>query len=404
MNRIVVVGAGPVGAVLALALARAEFQVTLIEAETTTNTAPRAATLHPSTLEMLASLGMIDEVVRRGLVARYFDFWDRVTLSRVARFDHHVLAGDTRYPFVVQLEQHKLVDIALTELRCFDNAQILFSTTANRIEQHSDGVRIEAVHQGETVQVDCDLVVGADGGRSFVRKSQDIEFEGFTWPERFIVWTTSFEFESERPYSYRNYLADPEEWTNLFKVAGDDGKGRWRAVFPVPHDRSDQEAVSDVAARRSLACITGNDAAFDLLEHRNLYRVHQRVARTLRAGRALLVGDAAHVNNPIGGLGLNSGIHDVTDLVSTLRELREGGPDELLDRYSDRRRELNIAYVQRQTTENKKRLETQDPAIRVKRLQELSQAAESMELARAFLLNTSLLASVRDRFETASSG
>ena len=393
-SSVAVVGAGPVGSVLALGLARAGFRVTLLEAEAQPASAPRAATLHPSTLDMLGRLGLVDEVLRRGLLARYFDHWDRPSGTLIARFDHALLARDTAHPYVVQLEQHKLVDIAVSRLNAEGQADVRFSTSVVGVTQRAEGVRVDAEHEGERLSVEVDLVVGTDGGRSFVRKSQGIAFEGFTWPERFIVWTTAFDFAAERDYSFRNYLADPEEWTNLFKVSGEDGRGRWRAVFPVPPQRGDEQAVSDEAARAALGRLTDDPAAFERLEHRNLYRVHQRVAASLRAGRVLLAGDAAHVNNPIGGLGLNSGIHDATELVTFLERYRETGDETALDEYSDRRRALNVAFVQRQTVDNKRRLEERDATARAQRQRELREMADDPVRAREFLLRTSLLGSV----------
>jgi len=177
-------------------------------------------------------------------------------------------------------------------------------------------------------------------------------------------------------------------------VSGEDGRGRWRAVFPVPPQRGDEQAVSDEAARAALGRLTDDSAAFERLEHRNLYRVHQRVAASLRAGRVLLAGDAAHVNNPIGGLGLNSGIHDATELVTFLERYRETGDETALDEYSDRRRALNLAFVQQQTVDNKRRLEERDATARAQRQRELREMADDPVRAREFLLRTSLLGSV----------
>lgn len=394
-NSVVIVGSGPVGAVLALGLARHGFGVVLLEAQSTVPDAPRAATMHPSTLEMLGELGLMQQVVEEGLVARYFDFWDRPTRSLIARFDHDILRGVTPFPFVVQLEQHKLVNMALRELATIDNAQVHFDTAVTAVRQDADGATAIADHDGELVEFHGDYVVGADGGRSVVRKSLGIEFVGYTWPERFLVLTTGVDFQADLDCSFRNYLADPVEWTNLFKVAGDDGKGRWRAVFSVPATTSDEDALGDEAVRGRLHRLTANDGAMALLEHRNIYKVHQRVAGSVREGRVLLMGDAAHVNNPIGGLGLNSGIHDATDLIATLTAMGSHYDDDALGQYGTRRRELNVEFVQQQTIANKKRLEETDPEVRKLRQDELAATVADPERARRFLLRSSLLDSVR---------
>src|SRR4249920_2114162 len=337
-RNILVVGAGPVGSVAALAAARLGHSVTLLEAQERIDDAPRASTTQPPTLEILAELGLIDEYIRVGLVARTFEFWDRPTLERIAEFDSERLRGETDFPFVVQTEQHKLANMALARLRDMANAEVFLGMSVTGLEQDEQQVTVIA---GDRSFV-ADYVIGADGGRSTVRKLLGIEFEGFTWPERFLVVTTKFDFAAALGCCYRNYMADPEEWTNLFKVAGDDLKGRWRAVFNTRQDESDEEALSDTAVRARLGRIYVPEAERDYL-HLNLYNVHQRVAERFRRDRVFLCGDAAHVNNPIGGLGLNSGIHEAWHLAKLLTS---GGD---LDEYERVRRPLNIEYVQEQT-------------------------------------------------------
>jgi 3-(3-hydroxy-phenyl)propionate hydroxylase len=388
-RNVIVVGAGPVGTVAALACARHGLSVLLLEKENRIDDSPRASTTQPPTLEILAELGLIDEYLRVGLIARTFQFWDRPTLQLVAEFDFARLKGETAYPFVVQTEQHKLANMAIDALRGMPNAEVHM------------GARVTGVSQnGETVTVDtpsssfhADYVVGADGGRSAVRKALDIEFEGYTWPERFLVITTKFDFQAALGCCFRNYMADPREWTNLFKVAGDDLKGRWRAVFNTREEEKDEEALSDAAVRARLSRIYVPERERDYL-HLNLYAVHQRVAKSFRKGRVFLCGDAAHVNNPIGGLGLNSGIHEAWHLADLLRRAQRGEPDEL-DAYERERRPLNIQYVQEQTIANKKRLEEREPAQRAKRFAELRATAEDPQRHKAFLMRASLLESSR---------
>jgi 3-(3-hydroxy-phenyl)propionate hydroxylase len=236
----------------------------------------------------------------------------------------------------------------------------------------------------------ADYLIAADGGRSTVRKALDIEFEGYTWPERFLVITTKFDFQAALGCCFRNYMADPQEWTNLFKVAGDDLKGRWRAVFNTRENETDEQALSDASVRARLSRIYVPERSRDYL-HLNLYAVHQRVAKSFRKGRVFLCGDAAHVNNPIGGLGLNSGIHEAWDLAGLLDAVLRGDSPEVLDAYEERRRPLNIKYVQEQTIANKKRLEERDPVQRAKRFAELRASAEDPKRHKAFLMRASLL-------------
>jgi 3-(3-hydroxy-phenyl)propionate hydroxylase len=336
----------------------------------------------------------MDEVTSRGLVCRYFDHWDRPSRTLIARFDHEVLRDDTAHPFVVQIEQHKIVGMVLDRLASYENVDVRLGTQITGFEQDATGVTVTTSRDGVEERLAADYLVGTDGGRSTVRKLAGIEFEGYTWPERFLVLTTGFDFQAEWDCSFRSYFADPDEWVNLFKVAGDDGLGRWRAVFPTTPDEPDEEALSDAAVTRRLSKLAlGANPAAQLL-HRKLYRVHQRVAVTFRSGRVFLAGDAAHVNNPIGGLGMNCGIHDAVELASVLAEADPSADEGRLDRYNARRRPLNIEFIQQQTIANKKRLEEKDPAQRQARAADLAATAADPERHRQFLLRSSLLASV----------
>jgi 2-polyprenyl-6-methoxyphenol hydroxylase-like FAD-dependent oxidoreductase len=346
-TRIVIAGGGPVGVVSALACAQHGYAVTLLEAEAKVDDSPRAATTHPSTLEMIARVGLIDQFIQEGLVARYFQFWDKPARAKIVEFDHDVLRDETPYPFVVQTEQHKLARMGIERLKSFPDVEVRFGTRVITVSQDADGATVSAEGPDGRETFRGDYVIGADGGRSTIRKALDIDFDGFTWPERFLVLTTLDNFQELLPgCCYRNYLADPDEWTNLFKVAGDDGKGRWRAVFPTRIEESDEQALGDELTYSRLQQVFPLGRRYNVI-HRNLYKVHQRVAATFRKGRVFLAGDSAHVNNSVGGLGLNGGIHDAMELVDTLHQViaKQTG-EALFDRYTRRRLTLNIEFVQ----------------------------------------------------------
>jgi 3-(3-hydroxy-phenyl)propionate hydroxylase len=392
---VAVIGAGPVGVICALALARRGHSVLLVEAEPSVNRSPRAATTHPATLEMLAELDLVTDVTASGVVARYFQFWDRPSGRKIAQFDHEILSNDTPYPFVVQCEQHKIANLGLARLQTMSNASVAMQTRASGFTD--DGARVTLAltsPNGTERRVTASYLVGCDGGRSFVRKGLGVEFEGFTHPERFVVLTTPFDFEAEKGFCYRNYFSDPDEWANLFKVAGDDLRGLWRVVFPTGINETDEQALSDAAVQHRLQKFFPLGRPYEVA-HRNIYNVHQRVAASFRRGRVMLAGDAAHVNNPIGGLGMNFGIHDAVSLAASIDAVLKGETEAGLDAYDRVRRPLNVEFVQSQTIQNKKRLEEKDPAIREKNFADLAATAADPIRHRAFLMRTSLLESVR---------
>ena len=393
-GHVVISGGGPTGVVAALACAQRGFRVTLIEAASEIDDNPRAATTHPSTLEYIDRLGFVDEFIEKGLVCRYFQFWDRDTQTRVAQFDHEILRDETKFPFAVQTEQHKLVQMLLPKIRAFPGCSAELGTEVVDAVQDERKVTVTVRRDGELSKIDCDWLVAADGGRSTIRKQLDIPFEGFTFPERFTVLTTVHDFERSLGCCYRNYLAGSEEWAMIFKVAGDDMKGRWRAVMPTRESESDEQALADASV---IGRMQGLDRSctLDDVVHRKIYNVHQRIAARFRVGRIYLAGDASHLNNPIGGLGLNCGIHDAMELVDTLEAARAGAGEERLDRYQRRRRTLNAEFIQEQTINNKKRLEEKDPAARQRRLDELRATEADPVKQKAFLMRSSLIASVR---------
>lgn len=393
-GHVVIAGGGPTGAVAALACAQRGFRVTLLEAARQIDDNPRAATTHPSTLEYIDRLGFAEEFIEKGLVCRYFQFWDRDTQTRVAQFDHEILRDETKFPFAVQTEQHKLVQMLLPRIAAFPGCSVALGTEVVDAVQDADGVSVTVRRDGEQAAIRCDWLVAADGGRSTIRKLLDIPFEGFTFPERFTVLTTLHDFERSLGCCYRNYLAGSEEWAMIFKVAGDDMKGRWRAVMPTRESESDEQALADASV---VGRIQGLDRSctLDDVVHRKIYNVHQRIAAKFRVGRIYLAGDASHLNNPIGGLGLNCGIHDAMELVDTLEAARAGADEDRLDRYQRRRRTLNAEFIQEQTINNKKRLEEKDPAARQRRLDELRATEADPARQKAFLMRSSLIASVR---------
>jgi 3-(3-hydroxy-phenyl)propionate hydroxylase len=239
-------------------------------------------------------------------------------------------------------------------------------------------------------------VIGCDGGRSTVRKLAGIEFEGFTYPERFIKIATSFDFGTVNAnLVLRNYFSDPDEWCNLFKVRGKRPPGLWRAIFPVSSEESDEVALSPERIEGRLQKFFPKPGRYDV-EYVNVYPVSQRVAATFRKGRVLLAGDSAHVNNPIGGMGMNGGIHDGINLAEKLARVVKGEADEaLLDLYSRQRRHAAVEYVQQQTIANKKLMEERDPAARARKFDALRRTAEDSAASKAYMRRAALLDSLQ---------
>jgi 3-(3-hydroxy-phenyl)propionate hydroxylase len=390
---VLIAGGGPVGLLCAWLLGRRGLHVRLFDNNIEPQADPRAATTHPATLELLAEDGLAEHMARVGLVAPIFQFWDRPSGERVAEFDHALLKNDTRYPYVVQCEQFKTAKLILDRLRKLSNVEVLFGHDVTEITQSEHSVTVEVRGPRGAKNHVGSYLIGADGGRSIVRKQSGIAFAGFTWPERFVVLTTPYDFEAERGYCYRSYFANPGAWCNCFKVSGDGPPGLWRTVFPAGPEESEVDIMSDAGVQARIQSFFPSTRPYEIM-HRNLYVTHQRVAETFRKGRILLAGDSAHINNPIGGMGLNGGIQDAANLSDKLVQVvLEGSPDTILDLYSRQRRAVAVEFVQEQSIANKKRLEAREPKVRARNLGELREISADPVRARQFLLRSSMLAS-----------
>lgn len=387
-QHVIIAGAGPTGLFCALALAQRGIRVSVFEALPDRALDLRASTIHPPTMEMLDSLGIMPQLLAQGLQSPYWQFRDRRT-GPVAIFDLTLLADEVRYPFRLQCEQFKVTAELLGALRRHPHASIKFNARAMRVEQDDKGVTLVLNHQGAEMRVAGDYLIAADGASSAIRRDLDVEFAGFTYPERFLLVSTPYEFKQVMPdLSLSNYFSDPEEWLVMLRV-----QDFWRVLFPTRVGESDEEVLEDAGLQRRLASISGLGTPLPIA-HKTLYSVNQRVAATYRVNRVLLVGDAAHINNPLGGMGMNGGIHDAMNLVEKLTRVLAGESDGLLDLYSRQRRAVAMDYVQQWTHRNREVLRETDPAVRKANLDELAKTASDPALARPYLRKTSMLASL----------
>lgn len=396
-SNVIVVGAGPVGTIAAYALRRRGVPVVLVEALLAPEIDCRAASCHPPTIAMLAELDLLEAGLEQGLVSPVFHYMDRPTGQRIARFDLREMQTPPEHPYVLQWEQYKISATILERLEADPGCQVMMGARLTDIIQDADKVRAVLETAEGVVEIEGDYLVGCDGGRSTVRRLAEIEFEGFTWPERFLKVDTHFDFMSLRPdLSNRNYFSDPDEWMNLFKARGPDGGGLWRAVSPTLPEQTDEELLSPDAIEARLQKFCPKDGPYEIATVA-LYRVHQRVAATFNKGRVLLAGDAAHVNNPVGGMGMNGGIHDAVNLAAKLDDILNGGAEAqpLLDRYSRQRRKAQTDFVQAQSIQNKKTLGEKDPQARAQGLEAIRQAGLDPDLHDAFIGRACLIDSVK---------
>lgn len=392
-QRALVVGAGPVGSVLALALCRRGVPVVLIDALREPEIECRAASCHPPTVAIFEELGLLEAGLEQGLISPVFNYLDRPSGELIARFDLRAMREPPAHPYVLQWEQYKIIKTVSALLKDEPLAELRLGWKVTALEQDADSAAVDV----ESIEGDRDrlrgaFVVGSDGGRSTIRRLAGVEFEGFTWPERFLKIDTLFDFQQLRPeLSNRNYFADPQQWLNLFKARGPDGEGMWRAVSPTLPHQTDEELLSAEAVEQRLQLFCPKPGRYEIATVA-LYNVHQRVASTFNVGRVLLAGDAAHVNNPVGGMGMNGGIHDAINLADKMKAIFAGadhGP--LLDLYTRQMRRAQIDYIQAQSIQNKQTLGETDPEARARKLDEIRRIGQDPERHDAFIRRACLI-------------
>lgn len=377
---VVIAGAGPVGMTAAADLIRQGIPVLVLEKLSTLSTESRASTFHPPTLDMLDDLGFAQTLISQGLKASTVQYSSSAD-GELGTFDFGDIADITRHPYRLQAEQFKLTRIILDAVQHNPLFRIAFDSEVLAVTQDEDSVTLRVSQSGQENTLRCQWLIGADGANSIVRRDQQIGFEGFTWPERFLVMTTPVDFTALRPgISSVSYVADPDRWYFLLRIIG-----AWRVMMPVAAELSDEQALSPAYVEESIRRVVPADID-PCIQHTTLYRVHQRVASQFRKGRSFLVGDAAHINNPLGGMGMNGGIHDALNLTSKLGAVINGeAAPSALDLYELQRRAVTMEAIQNDTIRNKRNLEAKDEADRTRFRDEIRAAAAEPAKGRELL-------------------
>ena len=399
MPPVLIAGAGPVGAVSALYLAMRGIPVILFEKEQSLPVDLRASTFHPPTLDLLDQLDVTRRIIPQGLIVREFQYRERHTGTR-AKFDLAHLSGETQHPYRLQCEQYKLTTTIVEMLTHYSHASVHYG--AGVMGYREKGDHIEAlVFDGENeTRVAGSFLIACDGANSRIRQASGTLFGGPTYPERFLVVSTRFPFEQHmEDLSWVNYVSDPDEWCVMLKTVD-----LWRVQFPTSGEEPPEALLDDDFLEDRLQRLLPKKDRYDI-GHKTLYKVHQRVAETYRVGeRVLLAGDAAHVNNPLGGMGMNGGLHDAFNLCEKLVDIVFDGADldERLDLYDAQRRQICVAFIQAKTKENKIMLETEDETLQESRRRRFLKLASDPALQKAYLMESSMIDCLRDSYKIAA--
>ena len=388
--QVIIAGAGPVGSGAAYRLAQRGISVLLLESKDTCAEDLRASTFHPPTIDMMDALGVLPELEAQGLRAPVYQYRNRRS-GEVLPFDLGEIGDVSAHPYRLQCEQFKLARLLTGKLKNHSHGQVKFSRRVVHFEQSPTGVNVNVETPYEIERYECDYLIATDGANSIIRKWLGVEFEGFTYPERFLTLSTEWPLEQHfKDLAYVNYVADPDEWCVLLRVPT-----LWRVLVPSLDTDTDEELLSDEKKNTVFQGLTGDGKAVKT-EHRTLYRVHQRVADRYTHGRVLLAGDAAHLNNPIGGLGMNSGIHDVWNLTDKLTEILLNGAnaEPLLARYERQRKTVMQEFVQAQTIANKASMEAKSADAQAAHQAKMEAILADPDTKREYLLTQSMYRSL----------
>jgi 3-(3-hydroxy-phenyl)propionate hydroxylase len=225
-----------------------------------------------------------------------------------------------------------------------------------------------------------------------VRKAAGIVLEGSTIPELFLSMSTPYRFhEAIGDLASIAYICDPDEWVVLLRTPT-----LWRVLVPNDPNQPPQEMHDPANMDARIQALCPMDGVYEIA-HSTAYRVQQRVADRYVAGRLVLAGDAAHLNNPLGGMGLNGGVHDAQHLAETLAAVLAGGDAEpLLARYERHRRKVAMDVVQEQSKRNRRMMAEKDPSARRAFHDELRRTAADPVAHKAYVMRSSMIASLRE--------
>ncbi len=383
---VLIAGAGPVGLSLALALARAGVSCEVFEKDPELNTQIRASTFHPKTLEMFNEWGIADEIIRHGYKVTRLQYWERTPPRLIADFDYACIANDTPYPYRLQCPQHIATRVLKPAVEATMTGKVHMGHKLVDFVEHGTHVTARLETQNGIVERQGAYLVGADGSHSVVRRQLNIGFKGKTYEDRFLLIGSNLKTEDLLPGAAQVcYIFDPQEWVIILNLPD-----IVRVVFRMRNNEDEETALKEENLRARILNFFGKTPDY-AIKTTQLYRVHQRVADTFRMGRILLVGDAAHNNNPSGGMGMNSGIHDAANLAEKFVRIWNGESDVILDDYANERRRYAIESVQLYTDEQYHNMVMSAEEERQRRNNSLADTASDQAKARAYLLRASML-------------
>lgn len=382
-RRVAVTGAGAIGLLTAFALARSGFAVTVFEAHHELEPTPRADTLQPASLMLFDRLGIASDVLAIGRRAARFQFRDSSGGDVVADFDLGAIADVTAYPFRLHCAQEQLTRVLFEHAKAA-GVRVEFDARVTGVEAIENGVRLQLAGKEPPEGSDFEYAIAADGASSSVRELARIPFAEDSRPTRMIQIMTTYDFSKAwADLAPDAYFMDPASPCIVTQLPGSS-----RVLLALPDGITDRDLHRDAWHRRTLARIFALDHPISVF-HETLYAVRTGAATGFRAGRILLVGDAAHVALPFSATGLNCGIHDAYFLAEALAEEPALG-SAVLDAWAVARRKfaLSRALADGNALFHELRVPQEQREARNARLRAIAAGPQTL---RAYLLRSAML-------------
>ena len=386
-SQVTIIGAGPSGLTLAWWLVEQGVSVTVLERETAIPRDMRASTFHPATLDLLTDSGLATELIERGTVVPQWQYLIHESGERVV-FDMAHLSEVTAHPFRLQCEQFQLTELLAEKLAKQPLCELRLGATLQSVIPGESQVTVQYQSAGEDSVNVCDWLIAADGASSQVRKSLGLDFDGQIFPKTSITLVLEHPFEDDIPNLLGvNYVWLPDRHYSLMRL-----RNTWRLTYSPEQDQDIESALSDAVAQTHIARVSPRASGAAILT-RNYYTLHQRCLARFCHGRTLFIGDAAHLNSPAGGMGMNSGIHDARSLADHLVPVINGDDPSLLERYDRRRRTIAQEEVQRLSARNYARHRETEARKRVLIWNKLQAIVSDPAKHRDYLLDAAMIRS-----------
>ena len=386
-SQVTIIGAGPSGLTLAWWLVEQGISVTVLEREIAIPRDMRASTFHPATLDLLTDSGLATELIERGTVVPQWQYLIHESGERVV-FDMAHLSEMTAHPFRLQCEQFQLTELLAEKLANQPLCELRLGATLQSVIPGESQVTVQYQSAGEDSVNVCDWLIAADGASSQVRKSLGLDFDGQIFPKTSITLVLEHPFEDDIPNLLGvNYVWLPDRHYSLMRL-----RNTWRLTYSPEQDQDIESALSDAVAQTHIARVSPRASGAAILT-RNYYTLHQRCLARFCHGRTLFIGDAAHLNSPAGGMGMNSGIHDARSLADHLVPVINGDDPSLLERYDRRRRTIAQEEVQRLSARNYARHRETEARKRVLIWNELQEIVSDPAKHRDYLLDAAMIRS-----------